>query len=458
LSASSLSQVRLRTLLRVLIALVLLGLITHATFAGSGDEPHYLAIAHSIAFDRDLDLANNYGGNEPLIAAGGLEAGPHVRQGRGGVTRPVHDVGMPLLFAPLARVLVPFVHWIARTAPPELLRRAKVTPTILYRHHISVLMIALAIILASLMFDTYLELGGLPRAAFATTLLVALSPPLMIYSALFFTELPSALLCFYAFRRVALDLRDLKPATLDLARRSGTSYWFTTGAAIGLLMLVHVRNAGLVIALVALGVNTIRQRRAWADLPGFAAALALALVARTVVTYYFWGTLVSTPHGRLGAWEGMGSAMSEAGIRLAGLLFDQEFGLIVYAPIYALALAGLIVIDRSMARRLLLVEGCYLALVLNPITNVHGWTGGWSPAARMLVPIVPLLAVPLLAALRALPRPIVVAVIAVQIAINAYMWQNPKNLWNDGDGIAAICARGRLAICEYLPSLTTRTP
>jgi hypothetical protein len=51
-----------------------------------------------------------------------------------------------------------------------------------------------------------------------------------------------------------------------------------------------------------------------------------------------------------------------------------------------------------------------------------------------------------------------VAVIAVQIAINAYMWQNPKNLWNDGDGIAAVCARGSLAICEYLPSLTTRTP
>jgi hypothetical protein len=57
--------------LRTIVALVLIGFITHSTNAGSGDEPHYLAIAHSIAFDGDLDLANNYGANEALIAAAG---------------------------------------------------------------------------------------------------------------------------------------------------------------------------------------------------------------------------------------------------------------------------------------------------------------------------------------------------------------------------------------------------
>ena len=28
------------------------------------------------------------------------------------------------------------------------------------------------------------------------------------------------------------------------------------------------------------------------------------------------------------------------------------------------------------------------------------------------------------------------------------------NLWNDGDGMAAVCARGSAAFCRYLPSLT----
>ena len=45
------------TRLAVLVAVVLAGLMSHGTFAGSGDEPHYLVISHSIAFDGDLDMA-----------------------------------------------------------------------------------------------------------------------------------------------------------------------------------------------------------------------------------------------------------------------------------------------------------------------------------------------------------------------------------------------------------------
>ena len=58
------------------------------TYAGSGDEPHYLVIAESIAFDGDLNLANNYarGG---VVHRAGLESAPHADQGRGGILRPL---------------------------------------------------------------------------------------------------------------------------------------------------------------------------------------------------------------------------------------------------------------------------------------------------------------------------------------------------------------------------------
>ena len=92
-----------RVILFAVVLLVLLGLTTHSTYAGSGDEPHYLAIAHSIAFDLDFDVSNNYGAAEPLIADGQLQPEDHARAGRGGVLRPVHDVGMPLLLAPVVR-------------------------------------------------------------------------------------------------------------------------------------------------------------------------------------------------------------------------------------------------------------------------------------------------------------------------------------------------------------------
>lgn len=48
-----------KVLLIVTVVLVLWGLITHGTHAGEGDEPHCLTMAHSLAFDHDLDLTND---------------------------------------------------------------------------------------------------------------------------------------------------------------------------------------------------------------------------------------------------------------------------------------------------------------------------------------------------------------------------------------------------------------
>src|SRR5258706_292105 len=62
----------MRLRLFMIVGLVLASLITHSTHIGTGDEPHYLAIAHSLAFDWDLDLANNYGAAAPLLIYGVL--------------------------------------------------------------------------------------------------------------------------------------------------------------------------------------------------------------------------------------------------------------------------------------------------------------------------------------------------------------------------------------------------
>ena len=134
-----------KRILRAAVALTLLGLITHGTHAGSGDEAHYLAIAHSIAFDHDFDLANNYGASEPLIGGGGLAPEYHIHAGANGVMRPVHDVGLPLLFAPVVRIARPTAEWLSTTLPESFLRRVRVTPTVLYRHILSVVMVMVAV-------------------------------------------------------------------------------------------------------------------------------------------------------------------------------------------------------------------------------------------------------------------------------------------------------------------------
>jgi hypothetical protein len=73
-----------------------------------------------------------------------------------------------------------------------------------------------------------------------------------------------------------------------------------------------------------------------------------------------------------------------------------------------------------------------------------------------MVPIVPLLALGLASAVRQLPRNVLAAIVIVQVMLNLYFWQHPKNLWNDGDGRAAICQRGGFRGCEYLPSVAAK--
>jgi hypothetical protein len=442
---SRISVPRLRRRLIVVLVLILWGFGTHGTFAGTGDEPHYLAIAHSLAFDGDLDVRNNYGSAEPLIAGGNLIAGPHVRETASGPMRPVHDVGMPLLAVPYVRVAVPVTRWIAQHAPPRLLRAARLTPTTLYRHVISLLMIAVAAVLGTLMLDVLLRLGASPRSAFGVTLLTIASPPLLAYSTLFFTELLSGLLALFAF-------------SVLVWRRAGPGPVLAAGFATGFLLLVHIRNVGLLIGLactaaVVLAGESRRQRAA------FFGGLASMVLLRTAINHYLWGTWITTPHAAAGAWDGWLPAVTTAGMRLAALLVDQEYGLLTYAPMYLLAISGLPILIRRLpgvAWPLVAVVTCYVVLVLLPWTNPHGWSGQWCPAGRFLTPVLPLLVMPILAAIYTLPHGITAIVIALQIVLSGWFWQNPKLLWNDGDGRAAFCAQVGPKVCASLPTFAQR--
>lgn len=418
--------------------------MTHGNYAGSGDEPHYLAVAHSVAFDADFDLSNNYGANEPLVGAGVLQPEVHVRPGAGGVARPVHDIGMPLLFAPYVRLAVPLTNGLTRAVPESTLQRARLNPPLLYRHFISLGMIAVAVLLARMLFNAFNELGATARGAAGLTALLVFSPPLLIFSILFFTELLSALLCFVVFTQIVL--RDAR----------GPRRWWWLGCATGFLFLVHARNIGLTIPLAGLAVWHLREPARRAESRAFALGLAALVAIRTGVNFYFWGEWLANPHARVGGWPGLGEIVSESARRFAGLLVDQEFGLLTYAPIYAIAMVGVVAWFRtraSLARAVLIVAGAYVAFVICPLTNVHGWTGGWSPAARFLTPLTPLLGLGVLAGLRAMPKAAAIGIVALQVAISAYVWQHPKVLWNDGDGRAAFCETVGEGVCRRLPSL-----
>ncbi|HET7617605.1 MAG TPA: hypothetical protein VFK20_03780 [Vicinamibacterales bacterium] len=430
-------------LLAALVILAVWGLMTHGTYAGTGDEPHYLMIAHSLAFDGDLDLTNDY--REATLIGGGALQPEHHAIPHDGRLRPVHDIGMPLLFVPVLRVAYPVARVLADRLPASVLRAARLNASLLLRHQISLVMALLTALLARELLLVLTTIGG--KHPFGWALLFALCPPILSHAYLFFTEIPTALGAFIVLRR------------LTVTPIAGWRAAVACGVVTGFLWLIHVRNVGLVGGLVLVAAMAVRERRISVQVFGaFIAGVLAMLAARTLVTYVVWSRLVTTPHAAIGGAGSVAAVVREMSVRATGLLFDREYGLLAYAPIYVLAGPGLIVLWRSargLAAAAATVIACYLLPILLPMINVHGWTGGWAPAARFLVPIAPLFWLGVFAVAsraNAIGRPLVTALVAAQIAIDAYVWQFPKTLWSDGDGVSSV------PWTAWLPSWTDADP
>jgi hypothetical protein len=404
-----------------------------------------MVIARSLALDRDLDLTNDYAEPGNLIAGGGLAAEAHARPGRDGSLRPVHDVGLPLVAAPYFGLAYAVAERLTDRIPERLRKRARIDRWIVLRHLVSIFMIAASCGLAALFFDLCLDLTRSARLAALTAALLTLSPPVMSHAYVFFGEVPSALLALWVYRAL---------------RARGQARAFVVGCATGFLLLLHIRNAGLALALALLAAHRLRSS-GW-RLAAFGAGLAALLVARTALNWHFWGTLLVNPHVRTDAWPGVVAIAVEAGVRALGLLFDPAHGLVPYAPCYLLAPAGWVWLRRrhpDVAAESLLLVGAYMLPVLLPMTNVHGWRGGWSPAARFLVPVAPFLGLALAFGVAHAPRIIAGAILAAQACLDAYFWSQPKLLWSMEDGATDVpwaIALGLLATWAALTAWLAR--
>ena len=168
------------------------------------------------------------------------------------------------------------------------------------------------------------------------------------------------------------------------AERTGP--WWLHGAALAVLPWLHTR-----FALLA-GM----PRRAGAAPPGAtrnAAGKAVAFLSVPAVSAIGWiGFFIAiygTPDPSVPYANEAGSAAFIPG-GLAGLFFDQRFGLLAYAPVLVCAFAGLGVMVRNRETRRV---GLELLFVLVPyllaVTHFAMWWGGRSAPARFFVPMLP---------------------------------------------------------------------
>lgn len=389
-----------------------LGLHYAARLQVSGDEPHYLLIAQSLWREGDLDLRDNLAREDFREYTPGPLA-PHWGAPRpDGRPFPAHSPGLPLLLAPLYAFGG---------------RRACIVAMALAAAALTLEVLALA------------ERATGDRRAALFAWAVAAGPPLTFYAFQIYTEVPSAL-------AAAVCLRILLGAP---------GAWEAAAAALAASALpwLHLKMIPAAAALGLLALHRLRGRRLVAFL-----AVAGAMAAGFLLYYYeIYGR--ATPLAVYG-----GFPPGEAGSPLQaalGFLFDRSFGLVPHAPVWVLALAGLVPLGRRDTREVL-PHALLSAAILAPVLMWRMWWGGQCAPGRFLVPLLPFLGVAVAASVAGPPRGLArwrLALLALGAALALFMVARPASLMllNRGDRPTRVWAAlsGEAPVARYLPSLVS---
>lgn len=314
-----------------------------------GDEPHYLMVAESLLRDGDLSLGQDYAEGryrafyrtQPTLA-------PHyLVRGREGEIYSQHALGLSLLVLPA---------YALGGYPGASL-------------FLALLGVWLAVETRALLREW---LGQADVAEFVAWA-VALSPPLVHFAGLVFTEVPAAL-------GLALGLRRLR----DPSRLDARGAWLV-GAALAFVPWLNVRYAPFPVLLLAwaLWARPARGTVRALIVPSLVSALASACFHFQLYGFF-------DPRRVYGRRPGFAWARLPGG--LEALLFDQEFGLLVVAPLFVLALPGAYFLLREARLRQAWALLAPIGVVLATAATWRMWWGGWTPPARFLVPVVPALA------------------------------------------------------------------
>lgn len=382
-------------------------LTTHGKYSVSGDEPHYLIVAHSLVADGDFDVANNYAQNDGQhFGHDGLKPEQHARTNRWSATWSVHDPGLPLLVAPVYAA----ASALAGLMSDELLARTRQSRGLFAYSLVSLAILALSawgvsLFLAGLLRDTA------PRLALAVTGTMAFVPPFLAHAFLVFPDIVAGVVTCAVVWLWCQDSRDLAlRRVLPLA------------LAIGLLPWLHRRYLLLGLGLVFVAMHRhggwVKEQRTSTKLV-LAAALVVPAAGLFLLMWVAWG--------HLGGPQAFGPVLSAAWIPRGslGLILDRERGLLAYSPIYLLIPACWIVAWRRHWPAAIAV-----ALAFLPAAAFLEWFAGFAPAARYLVPVIPLLVLPARQALESRRLWRVWVVLGVfQTAICLYVWQKPRTLW-----------------------------
>lgn len=323
-------------------------LLTSSALTVTGDEPHYLLATQSLLTDADLDLTNNYDDETYRAYYFGRLEPRHIASGVLNQEFSFHGPGVSVLVLPgfaLAGAL-----------------GARLT------------IILIAAIGAGFFWAAAHRVTGSRTAAWVGCVAMVSSAPFAFQGVTIYPDgLGAAITSIALWGLVMLSTE----TTVGVTSLVGVSL------ALAMLPWLHIRLSSSAAALgLALLLAMSRRRR---DLmPPFMAAPVISFVLWIASTWVMFGTIDPTAVFRQKA----GGSLAAMPKGVLGLLFDAEFGLLIYAPIMAIAILGI----PALVRRSPLVG--VMSSILTAATLAIGgawiWWGGDSPPARFLAPILPL--------------------------------------------------------------------
>ena len=349
-------------------------------WARSGDEPHYLLAAHSLAVDGDLDLANNYAQADYRAFYSEYYLNPHVVYRADGQQVLTHNLGLSLLIAPAYA--------------------AGGFSGVLY---------FLALVGAALAANVY-QLGrhltGSGPAAAVGWVAVAFTPPVIWYTFLVYPEIIGALGVVVAVRCLL---------TRATGGAVGLPAALAFGLSLGVLPWLSTRFLPLFVVLLAWAAFELWQSpaaRRWWVLAGVLAGGGL--LGYMLFSFSLYGSASPTASyaGPIPLAVERTFALLRVARGLVGWLLDNQRGVLISAPIYAAALWGCGILARQRPAAGLGLLALFGAALV-PVAVWGGFWTGWEYSARFLVAALPVLGAGLAALWASLPRRVVAPVVAI---------------------------------------------
>jgi hypothetical protein len=357
----------------------------------TGDEPEYLMMAQSMAKDGDLDLSNNYAAKE-YTSFYNKELVPQGLQ-REGRLYSYH----PFM---VSAVMLPFYAVMGRSGA-------------------TLLMNALCALIAALSYILMRKVFEKGKTAIYAALAAAVSLPLIMFSNMICSESLSGALLLGALCLLLYE----KKRVAAVAIVSCFIPW------------AHPRNILLWLALGAIAVFEYRKEIKNAAV--YAAAQAASGALLLFSNYLRFGSFMPGAYTDTARLPGQGAAFKLNAYGIFGLLFDQEFGLLFYTPVFALFAAGLVILYRNDKKIF-----WYCAALFFPyyamLSSYSGWSGGGGASPRFFVPVIFLFTLFAAAAVEGIKDKIKIAAVKfllwagfiVSLVISMVPWFR----WNKGAG------------------------